>query len=92
MIITKVEIFGKIHGVKVSRTSPPISHFIYADDLSIYSKASSIEAKEISNCLKKFNTWSGYLINISKPLVYFSKNVDHIVKTNMLNILGMLKC
>lgn len=91
-IITKSEEAGRIHGVKVSKTSPPISHLMYADDLTIYCKATASEAREVSRCLTTFSEWSGQVINLSKSFVHFSRNVGQFVKNEVLNILGMVEC
>lgn len=50
-ILTKAELDGHIHGVKVARTSPPITHLIYADDLVVYCRATIDEARTLLKCL-----------------------------------------
>lgn len=62
-ILSKAEEDGRIHGVKVSGTSPPISHLMYADNLFIYCRAIIIEAIEIFNRINYFCTWSRQAIN-----------------------------
>lgn len=91
-ILTKAENDGKIHGIKVSRTSPPISHLMYADDLNIYCKATASEAQEVAHCLRTFCDWSGHAFNYSKSSIHFSKNVPREEKLSILNILGMVEC
>lgn len=51
-LLTKAKSEGKIHGVKMSRTSPPISHLMYADDLTIYCRANIEEVSEVAKCLQ----------------------------------------
>lgn len=91
-IITKAEEEGKVHGVKVSQSSPPISHLMYADDLTIYCRASANEAREISKCLRLFSEWSGQAVNLSKSSVHFSKNTGQSMRATVLHILGMGEC
>lgn len=91
-ILSKSEAEKKIHGVKVSRTSPAISHLMYADDLIIYGRATVDEAEEISKCLQQFCDWSGQEINYGKSSVHFSRNVDSGAKNNILRILKMTPC
>lgn len=50
-ILPRAEDVGFISGVKISRSSPRITHLMYADDLVIYSKAHTSEAIEIKKCL-----------------------------------------
>lgn len=52
-LLTRVEINGKINGVRISRTSPRITYLMYADDLVIYCKADRNEALEVKNKLEK---------------------------------------
>lgn len=52
MLLQRLENEGKIHGVKVTRESPSISHLMYSDDLVIFCRANMEEAEEISKCLE----------------------------------------
>lgn len=38
-ILSRAEAEGKISGIKISRTSPRITHLMYTEDLVIYCKA-----------------------------------------------------
>lgn len=91
-LLTKAKSEGHIHGIKVSRTSPSVSHFLYADDLNIYCKATVLEAKEIAQCLQLFCSWMGQTINLSKSSVHFSRNVCREEKQAILTTLGMVEC
>lgn len=75
-LLARSEAEGKLHGVKVSRTSPTISHLMYADDLVIYCKATEEEVREVHHCLQTYCQWTGQAINWGKSLVHFSRNVD----------------
>jgi hypothetical protein len=55
-LIIKEELAGNIHGIKISRHSPLVSHLLYADDLMVFSRANSSEASSILNCLTKFSS------------------------------------
>lgn len=91
-LLTQAEAEGRIHGIKVSRTSPPISHLMYADDLTIYCKATTEEAQEVINCLNKFCKWSGQTINLSKSAMHFSRNLSNNQRLAILEVLGMSEC
>jgi hypothetical protein len=38
-LFLKEEQLGNLHGIKIARNSPPISHLLFADDIIIFSKA-----------------------------------------------------
>ncbi|KAI5678657.1 hypothetical protein M9H77_09607 [Catharanthus roseus] len=46
-MITRVENENNIQGIKVCRTSPSISHFMYADNLTIFCGAKLVEAANV---------------------------------------------
>lgn len=47
-LITRAESQQDIHGVKISRGGPLISHLMFADDLAIFCKATESEAIAIT--------------------------------------------
>lgn len=53
-LLIQAEAACKIHGVKISRTSPRITHLMYDDDLVIYGHATLEEATEIFRCLTTY--------------------------------------
>jgi hypothetical protein len=63
-------------GFKISRSCDPINHMLFADDLVIFTSATSSEAGIIKSCLAKYSSWSGKTVNISKSNIVFSKNTD----------------
>lgn len=65
-ILAKVEEEGKLTGVKISRTSPKISHLMYVDDLAIYCNATPEEALAATDCLKLYSQWTGQEVNWAK--------------------------
>jgi hypothetical protein len=73
-LLDKEEQMGRVHGIKISRNSPPVSHLLYADDLLIFSKGTASEAASILNCLAKFSSWSGQQVNMDKSSLFLSKN------------------
>lgn len=91
-ILSKVEVEGKIHDVKVDRTSPTISHLMYADDLRIYCKTTVEEAKELAAFLDQFSSWFRQVKNLSKSSIHFSRNTGQELKASIFNRLGMVEC
>lgn len=74
-LLHREEQAGHLSGVKVSRTSPRVSHLLYADDLIIYCKATRAEAACVAHCLKTFCDWTGQAVSHHKSSVHFSRNV-----------------
>lgn len=79
-------------GIKISRTSPAISHLLYADDLQIFCRSTKEDMHAINYSLSKFSLWSSQSPNHSKSLVHFSKNTKPRTKLDILNILNFKEC
>lgn len=58
-LIRKYENKGWIHGIKICRLVPSISHMLFADDIYVYCKASTDEAMKIMELLNLFERASG---------------------------------
>lgn len=62
---------------KVSRNGPLLSHLLFADDLLLFTKARSSQAKLVSAVLEKFGKASGLKVNINKSRAFFSAGVPN---------------
>lgn len=91
-LLARSEAAGKLHGVKVSCISPTISHFMYADDLVSYCRATEAEAHEVHLCLQTYCQWTGQAINWGKSTVHFSRNTDTQQQRRLCRILRMGEC
>lgn len=80
---------GNLQGIKTSRLSPAVSHLMYADDLLVFSKGTSLEASCILKCLHKFSYWSGQKVDMDKSSIFLSSNCSDPLKENILSILRM---
>lgn len=69
MLLAQAEQDGRLHGVKISRESPSISHFMYADDLVIFSRADDKDAKTVFECVNQFTSWSGLAFKYGKSII-----------------------
>lgn len=58
-MLHRAELDGHIHGIKVARSSPPVTHLMFADDLTIFCRATLAESESIRGSLRKFSLWSG---------------------------------
>lgn len=67
---------GNLHGIKIGRLAPVISHLLFADDLLLFSKAHIRDAAVMDRCLLKCMAWSGQKINRSMSSIHFSKKIS----------------
>jgi hypothetical protein len=88
-LIEREESLGLIHGIKMARMCPPISHLLFADYVIIFSKANPSEVGVILRCLNTYSTWSGQHINMSKSTIFFSKNCKSSTKDAVNGILHL---
>lgn len=63
------------HPVRVGSGGPSFSHLFFADDVLLFSKATSSQARIIVDMFKKFSDCSGLRINVVKSKAFFSKGV-----------------
>lgn len=89
--IKKYENRGLIRGVKVARGAPSITHLFFADDSYVYFRATSDEASQVMTMLSVFEKASGQKINIEKSNVFFSHNVQDVMKREILQITGFME-
>ncbi|CAN1171967.1 hypothetical protein LINPERHAP2_LOCUS29895 [Linum perenne] len=69
----------------------PLPHIFFADDLIILGEASTKQASSIQDCLEEFSRVSGQVVSREKSKSYFSKNVSTILRSSIVDILGMLE-
>lgn len=62
-LLAKAEEIGSISGIKIARTSPKITHLMYADDVLIYGKANDKEAEAVRDVLLQYSNWTGQKLN-----------------------------
>lgn len=75
-IIQRYEEICLIHGCKVARGAPSISHPLFADDCYLFLRASMTEASIMKDILLRYERLSGQLINYNKSNVCFSPNTS----------------
>lgn len=64
-----------LHGLKVARQAPQISHMFFVDDSLLFTRANSSEADIFLNILSTYQRASGQMVNMDKSEVSFSQNV-----------------
>jgi len=63
-----------IHGIKVCRGAPLLTHLLFADDCFLFCRANISEYNRLKNILQKYEEVSGQTINMQKSEIFFSMN------------------
>lgn len=88
----KAETDGLIQGIKIRRGGQSISHLLYADDVTIFCRASKENAAQVKECLSTFASWTGQEINLQKSYVHFSRNCSPDLRSEICSTLSMPAC
>ena len=83
-LIQKAEVASTLHGMKVCRGTPNVSHLFFTDDCFLFFRAYVEEC----NVMKGIFT-SGQAINFKKSGIFFSTNVDANLRDTLMGILGV---
>lgn len=86
-MIKRNEDVGLIHGCKIARGAPAVSHLLFADDCYLFFKATEVEASNVKNVLLRYESVSGQAINFSKSNVVFSPNTTNRTRRQVCDIL-----
>ncbi|XP_057452170.1 uncharacterized protein LOC130743990 [Lotus japonicus] len=88
-MINKAVLNSSLHGVKISRSAPVISHLLFADDSVIFARADVQEAECIRNILSSYERASGQAINLDKSMLSVSRNVPQNFFHELRQLLGV---
>lgn len=91
-LIKKAERRGDLHGIKVSKGAPIVSHLLFADDSFLFFRANDMEATVMKNILSDFELASSQAINLQLSKVFYSRNVGQDQKNSIISILGVQAC
>jgi len=89
-IIKNRELRGQLHGNRVCRTSPSVSHLLFADDSFFFCKATMAEAQSLKEILMHYENASGQAINYGKSAIAFSTNTPHDIISAISHSLGVI--
>lgn len=77
----------KIHGAKVFRLAPPITHLMLADDCIPFEDVSNQMVNVLKEILGEYESCSGQCVNYEKSTVFFSTNVKDQDKSRVFQAL-----
>lgn len=80
-----------LHGMKVCRRAPIVSHMFFADDIYFFCKADSLEAMKVVQLLDIYEQASGQRVNKGKSYIFFSSNVIQYNRQNIYRLLQMVE-
>ncbi|KAH9727416.1 reverse transcriptase domain-containing protein [Citrus sinensis] len=86
-LIRNREMAGFLHGIKVAKNTPSISHIFFADDCLLFFKANLNEARIIKRLLAIYGAASGQQVNYKKSAISFSANMDEVSKGQVCEVL-----
>ncbi|CAN1830601.1 LINE-1 retrotransposable element ORF2 protein [Linum perenne] len=78
----------ELHGIKLNRRGPRLTHCLFADDTIVFGEASLTELSRILNVINNYGNVTGQEINPEKSSIFFSKNVDDNTKDEILRSMG----
>lgn len=82
-LLRQYEESGLIHGCKVARGAPSITHLLFAHDCYLFFKARSTEAQSLVHILQRYERLSGQKINFGKSDNVFSPNTGDVVRAEI---------
>ncbi|XP_019163454.1 PREDICTED: uncharacterized protein LOC109159798 [Ipomoea nil] len=89
ILLQQAEARGDIHGIRIARGAPSVSHLFFADDSLLFFRATSEEAQTIKDCLEMYSAASGQVINYEKSNAMFSSNTDHATRRTVADCVGV---
>ena len=88
-MLQNTEANGRLKGIKTCRTTPSISHLLFADDSLLLLEANANSAHELNQILNVYEGCSDQAINKKKSTILFSKNTKREDKEELMNQLNI---
>ncbi|XP_057789594.1 uncharacterized protein LOC131006452 [Salvia miltiorrhiza] len=74
-LLRRAETQELLHGARLSRTAPRVSHLLFADDCIIFGRSNVNEIDLVKNIIRDYEGVSGQLVNLEKSSISFSGGV-----------------
>ncbi|KAH9726440.1 reverse transcriptase domain-containing protein [Citrus sinensis] len=88
-LINHYERAGLLHGIRIARGAPCLTHLFFADDCFLFFKASDKEASVMKVALTLYGAASGQRVNFDKSSISFSANTNKEVEHSICSLLGV---
>ncbi|XP_010481048.1 PREDICTED: uncharacterized protein LOC104759863 [Camelina sativa] len=81
--IKKAEREHKVTGISIARSSPTISHLLFADDSLFFCKAEATKCRTVMDIIGNYGRASGQEVNLEKSSIIFGKNVPEDIRSQL---------
>ncbi|XP_057458292.1 uncharacterized protein LOC130749012 [Lotus japonicus] len=88
-LINRAMLTSSLHGVKISRSAPVISHHLFADDSVVFARATAEETGCVREILSTYERVSGQVINLDKSTLTCSRNVTDVCLNHLKGLLNV---
>ncbi|KAL2895927.1 hypothetical protein RDABS01_000461 [Bienertia sinuspersici] len=88
-LLSKAANEGRIHGARICRGAPRISHLFFVDDSLLFARATMQECFVITDIISLYERASGQKVNLDKTEVAFSKYVTIERRKEIVEKLGV---
>jgi hypothetical protein len=82
---------GLLHGVRICRGTPSISHLLFVDENFLFCKASVLEVTNLKHVLDTYEAASGQALNYQKSAIAYSCNTEANCRSLINNLLGVIE-
>jgi hypothetical protein len=80
---------GDLHGIRICRGAPMVSHLLFADDCFLFCRSNLVDANNLMTILKIYEDATGQEINLTKSEVFFSRNLSVAAQEDLSRIMGV---
>ncbi|XP_057418936.1 uncharacterized protein LOC130713161 [Lotus japonicus] len=80
---------SSMHGIKIARSAPTISHHLFAEDNIVFSRANAQEAECVKTIMQTYEQASGQVVNLDKSMLSVSRNVPENCFHELTQLLGV---
>ncbi|XP_057787364.1 uncharacterized protein LOC131004671 [Salvia miltiorrhiza] len=88
-LLRRAETQNMIHGARICRSAPRVSHLLFADDCIIFGRANADEIRRIRDIIGDYEHVSGQKVNLEKSSISFSSGVGVELRGELAGLLGV---